>query len=66
MSQILATKPKTQTLYYDLHFTKPEIQLHSTASEVTCHVCKKELGEGLGLTAKRITDKTVLVCSLHN
>ncbi|WKT57569.1 hypothetical protein QVH35_09435 [Candidatus Nitrosotenuis chungbukensis] len=66
MSQILATKPKTQTLYYDLHFTKPEIHLHSTVSEATCHVCKKELGEGLGLTAKRIADKTILVCSLHN
>jgi hypothetical protein len=63
MSQILATKPKT--LYYDLHFAKSEIHLHSTVSEAMCHVCKKELVEGLGLTAKKLADKTVLVCSLH-
>jgi hypothetical protein len=65
MSQILATKPKTRTLYYDLHFTEPEIHLRSTASEATCHVCKKELMDGFGITAKKLADKTVLVCSLH-
>ncbi|MBM2852509.1 MAG: hypothetical protein HW420_1056 [Candidatus Nitrosotenuis sp.] len=64
MSQILATKPKT--LYYDLHFTKPSIHLHSTVSEATCYVCKKELKEGIGLTAKRFADRIVLVCSSHN
>ncbi|TBR24076.1 MAG: hypothetical protein EPO63_04585 [Candidatus Nitrosotenuis sp.] len=66
MSQILATPPKTRTLYYDLHFEKPTIHLNSTVSEATCHVCKKELKEGLGLTAKRFADKIVLVCDLHN
>ena len=66
MSQILATPSKTRTLYYDLHFEKPAIHLHSTVSEATCHVCKKELTEGLGLTAKKFADKIVLVCDLHN
>jgi len=66
MSQILATKPHTRTLYYDLHFTKPAIHLRSTVSEATCHICKKVLTEGLGLTAKKIADKIVLVCDSHN
>ncbi|HSA98690.1 MAG TPA: hypothetical protein VLF17_06390 [Candidatus Nitrosotenuis sp.] len=66
MSQILATPPKTRTLYYDLHFEKPAIRLNSAVSEAACHVCKKELREGLGLTAKRFDDKLVLVCNLHN
>lgn len=66
MSQILATKPKTPTLYSDLNFAKPAIHLHSTANEATCYVCKKELKEGLGLTAKKFTDKIVLVCISHN
>lgn len=66
MSQILASQPKTRTLYYDMHFEKPAVHLHSTVSEATCHVCKTELKEGLGLTAKRFGDKIILVCDLHS
>ena len=65
MSQMLA-KPKSQVLYSEMYFGRPSSVLKSSATEVTCQLCKSELREGIGITAKRIDDRTVFVCSKHN
>ena len=64
MSQILA-KPKSYMLYSDLVFPRPMVHLKSSATEVMCQLCKSELREGVGITAKKMGAKTVFVCSLH-
>ena len=64
MSQMMA-KPKNYLLYSDLVFPRPVIQLKSSATEVVCQLCKSELREGVGITAKKMGAKTVFVCSLH-
>lgn len=64
MSQMLA-KPKSQILYSELHFDRPQIKLRSSATEVICQLCKSELKDGIGITAKRIGDGIVFVCSKH-
>jgi hypothetical protein len=50
MSQMLA-KPKSQVLYSEIYFGKPQIHLKSSATEVSCTLCKSELREGVGITA---------------
>lgn len=64
MSQILA-KPKPRVLYTEMYFDRPAIHLKSSAVEIACHLCKSELREGIGITAKRIGNSTVFVCSNH-
>lgn len=64
MSQMLA-KPKSHVLYSEMYFGKPQIPLKSSATEVMCTLCKSELREGIGITAKKIGDRTVFVCSIH-
>ena len=64
MSQMLS-KPKNYVLYSDLLFTRPQIHLRSSATEVSCQICKSELKEGVSITAKRMGDRTVFVCSEH-
>lgn len=66
MSQILLNKPKDRILYSELHFGKQKIQLQSSAVEARCQLCKAGLREGIGLCARRIDGKTILVCSTHN
>lgn len=64
MSQMLA-KPKSPVLYSEIYFGKPQINLRSSATEVVCQLCKTELREGIGITAKRMGDRIVFVCSEH-
>ena len=64
MSQMLA-KPKSHVLYSEMYFGKPQIHLRSSATEVVCQLCKSELKEGIGITAKRMGDRIVFVCSEH-
>ncbi|MDG7049888.1 MAG: hypothetical protein JRZ94_01645 [Nitrososphaerota archaeon] len=64
MSQMLA-KPKSHVLYSEMYFGKPQIRLRSSATEVVCQLCKTELREGIGITAKRMGDRIVFVCSEH-
>ncbi|MGQ0606488.1 MAG: hypothetical protein ACT4OD_06015 [Candidatus Nitrosotenuis sp.] len=64
MSQMLA-KPKSPVLYSELHFARPQIQLRSSATEVVCQLCKSELREGTGISAKQMGERIVFVCSEH-
>lgn len=65
MSQMLLSKPKDRVLYSELRFERPRIQLKSSATEAACHVCNMTLREGVGLSARKIDGKTVLVCGSH-
>jgi hypothetical protein len=65
MSQVLINKPKNAILYSEIYFPRKQSVLRSSVAEASCHICKQELKEGIGLTAKRIGNKTVLVCGLH-
>ena len=64
MSQMLV-KPKSQALYSELYFGKPASVLRSSATEVVCGLCKSELKEGTGITAKKMGERLVFVCSEH-
>jgi len=64
MSQMLA-KPKSHVLYSEMYFGKPQIHLKSSATELVCSLCKSELKEGAGITAKKMGSRTVFVCSIH-
>ncbi|MEM2160861.1 MAG: hypothetical protein QXN55_07910 [Candidatus Nitrosotenuis sp.] len=64
MSQMLI-KPKQHVLYSELYFGKPQIHLKSSATELTCQLCKSGLEEGIGITAKKIGTRTVFVCGKH-
>jgi hypothetical protein len=61
----MLARPKSQVLYSEMYFGKPQITLKSSATEVTCQLCKSELQEGIGITAKKIGDRLVFVCSKH-
>ncbi|NDB62498.1 MAG: hypothetical protein EB170_01250 [Nitrosopumilaceae archaeon] len=64
MSQMLA-RPKSQVLYSEMYFGAAPSVLKSSAVEVSCQLCKSQLKEGVGITAKRIGDRVVFVCSEH-
>ncbi|MFM7797014.1 MAG: hypothetical protein ACKO7N_09660 [Candidatus Nitrosotenuis sp.] len=64
MSQLLE-KPKSHVLYSEIYFGKPKVPLKSSAIEITCELCNSELGEGIGITAKKMGQRTVFVCSQH-
>jgi hypothetical protein len=64
MSQMLA-KPKSHVLYSEMYFGKPQISLKSSATELVCSLCKSELREGTGITAKKMGHRTVFVCGIH-
>ena len=64
MSQLLE-KPKSHVLYSEIYFGKPKTLLKSFALEVRCDLCNSELGDGIGITAKKIGERTVFVCSQH-
>ncbi|AJZ75294.1 hypothetical protein SU86_001590 [Candidatus Nitrosotenuis cloacae] len=61
----MLAKPKSHVLYSEMYFGKPQIHLRSSATEVACQLCKSELREGIGITAKRMGDRIVFVCSEH-
>jgi len=65
MSQMLLSRPKNTVLYSEIYFPRKASVLRSSATEASCHFCKQELEEGKSLVAKRVGNRTILVCSLH-
>jgi hypothetical protein len=61
----MLAKPKSRVLYSEMYFGKPQIRLKSSATELVCSLCKSELREGTGITAKKMGSQTVFVCSAH-
>jgi hypothetical protein len=61
----MLARPKSHVLYSEMYFGKPRSVLKSSAVEVLCQLCKSELKEGIGITAKKMGDKTVFICSEH-
>lgn len=51
-------------LFQDLYVNKRKNIIKSTANQLSCYVCKKELNGG-AITAKEIDGRLVFLCSNH-
>ena len=65
MSQLVAAISKRPMPYQDLIFSNHRPKIDTMALQAKCYVCNKGLEGGCSLTAKTISDGTVLFCSKH-
>ena len=64
MSQLLESKTRS-ALYQEFVFSKNHPSLKSFAIEASCYVCGKGLQDGHTITAKTLSNGTVLFCDVH-
>ena len=64
--RILSTMQEAkQTIMQDMHTLKKSQNLISSVSAVECYVCGKGLQDGHSITAKTLSNGTVLFCDIH-
>ena len=64
--RILSTMQEAkQTIMQDMHTFKKSQNLISSVSAVECNVCGKGLQDGHSITAKTLSNGTVLFCDIH-
>ena len=54
-----------QTIMQDMQILKKSQNMVSSVSKVECYVCGKGLQDGHSITAKTLSNGTVLFCDIH-
>ena len=54
-----------QTIMQDMQILKKSQNMISSVSKVECYVCGKGLQDGHSITAKTLSNGTVLFCDIH-
>ena len=67
MSQILAPWQNRNEilLFQDLYFIKKTPMVKTAVKEAVCGLCEKGLEDGVSITAKTISEKTIFFCQFH-
>ena len=54
-----------RVIMQDMQILKKSESLQSSVSKVECYVCGKGLQDGHSITAKTLSNSTVLFCDVH-
>jgi len=63
MSQLVYSGKSS--LIQDFILKTESVFLRTDADEMSCYVCKKEIQDGVSLTAKNLNSKNVMLCEKH-